>query len=247
MKTKTARELGEKLKHLIQAGESAGALGELRPVLNQKIPFRIIGHIGEAVGDCALPRLFPYLDLIAETHTQGGWVIIGHALHQSYAKNPKMVLERCADYIVQGDVWYATDILGERVPGPALVADFSRALAHIEGWRGSPNPWVRRAVGVAVHLWAKRARGEAAFEPQAVEILTMLAPMFEEREIEAVKGIGWGLKPIGRMYPNLLTEWLIAQAGRPHRAIMLRKAVTYLADEQKEHVLERFARDNKSR
>jgi hypothetical protein len=68
----------------------------------------------------------------------------------------------------------------------------------------------------------------------------MLAPLFDEREIDAVKGIGWGLKTIGRMYPDLLTEWLLEQTGRGHRAIMLRKALTYLAPEQKASILEKM-------
>jgi hypothetical protein len=242
MKTKEARELGNQLSELISGGDIGSALSSLEPVLQQKIPFRIVGLIGEALGAMDHSRLFPFLDRVAATHTQGGWVIIGTSLNQAYAQVPIQVLRRCAGYIGLGDVWYAADILGERVPGPALVTDFQNALPQLEIWRASPNPWVRRAVGVAVHFWAKRSRGETALEGQVSEILALMAPLFQEWEMEAVKGIGWGLKTVGKMYPHLLAGWLPVQVGRPHRAIMLRKALTYLTPEQKEDVLKEYNR-----
>ena len=237
MNTKNARQLGGQLKEWIVAGETTRAFSELKPVINEKIPFRIVGLIGDGLGDLDHSRLFPFLDLLAETHTQGGWVIIGTALNRVYPQDPSQVLRQCAGYIVLGDVWYATDILGERVPGPALVTDFRRTLSHLETWRDSANPWVRRSIGVAAHFWAKRSRGEAALAARAAKLLTLLEPMFEDQEIEAVKGVGWGLKTLGRMYPEQMTSWLQSQSGRPHRAIMLRKALTYLTTDQKAKIL----------
>jgi hypothetical protein len=57
--------------------------------------------------------------------------------------------------------------------------------------------------------------------------------MFEEWEMDAVKGVGWGLKTLGRHYPDLVADWLAQQVGRRHRALMLRKALTYLSNEQR--------------
>lgn len=59
--------------------------------------------------------------------------------------------------------------------------------------------------------------------------------MFEEWEMDAVKGVGWGLKTLGRHYPDLVADWLAQQVvhrRRCHRALMLRKATTYLSDER---------------
>jgi hypothetical protein len=56
----------------------------------------------------------------------------------------------------------------------------------------------------------------------------------------AVKGVGWGLKTLGRQYPDLMAGWLAQQivpAQRRHRALMLRKALTYLSDEQRARAL----------
>ena len=60
--------------------------------------------------------------------------------------------------------------------------------------------------------------------------------MFEEWEMDAVKGVGWGLKTLGRHYPDLVANWLaqkIFSRQRRYRALMLRKALTYLSDEQR--------------
>ena len=103
-------------------------------------------------------------------------------------------------FVVQADVWYAADILAERVPGPALVMDFPRALS-LFGHGRDPSRWVRRATGVAVHYWAKRSRGVKELAPMAEAPLGLLEPMFEERGIDAVKGVGWGLKTLGKHYP----------------------------------------------
>ncbi|HSQ39895.1 MAG TPA: DNA alkylation repair protein [Anaerolineales bacterium] len=135
--------------------------------------------------------------------------------------------------MILADIWYATDILGERVPGPALVTDFDRALAAFSPWRADENRWVRRTVGVAVHLWAKRSRGADEYSKQVKQLLTFLEPMFEERDIDAIKGVGWGLKTLGKYYPDLIGDWLTQQKNRPHRVLMMRKAITYLSKKQR--------------
>ena len=38
--------------------------------------------------------------------------------------------------------------------------------------------------------------------------------MFEEWEMDAVKGVGWGLKTLGKHYPDLVADWLV-RAGWP--------------------------------
>jgi hypothetical protein len=105
-------------------------------------------------------------------------------------------------------------------------------------WREDGNPWVRRAVGTGVHLWAKRSRGAVELVLQAETLLAFLEPMWGEWEMDAVKGVGWGLKTLGRSYPNLVADWLPKQVGRRHRALMLRKAMTGLSEKQRAQVQE---------
>jgi hypothetical protein len=125
------------------------------------------------------------------------------------------------------------------VPGPALLASFEPALVQLGPWREDEDRWVRRAVGVAVHFWAKRSRGAPELGSKAGALLGFLEPVFEDWELDAAKGVGWGLKTLGRHYPDLVADWLVEQVvqrKRRHRALMLRKATTYLSPEQRARV-----------
>ena len=116
-----------------------------------------------------------------------------------------------------------------------LRTDFNTALPLLEGWRAETNPWLRRAAGVAVHLYTKRERDRPE---HAARLLELLEPLFEERDTSALKGVGWGLKTIGKFYPDLLVPWLQKQvATKKPRKLMVRKAVTYLPDEVKAELL----------
>ena len=230
------RELGQRIGALVQGGQIAEAYALLAPVLAQRTPFPKLGLIGEAVGAGPLREVNAFLEHVASHRTEGGWVIIGTALGKQMDRDLAGTFARCRDHIVAADVWYGADILGERVPGPALVSDFDPALALLSPWREDANRWVRRAVGVAVHFWAKRSRGAVELTPRAEDLLALLEPMFWEWDMDAVKGIGWGLKTLGRNYPELVADWLAQQVvpgQRRHRKLMLRKALTFLSNEQR--------------
>ena len=236
MKTKEARELGRRVARLVQAGEIAQAYALLSPVLTRRTPFAMLRHVGEAIGVGPLETANAFMDRVAAEKTMGGWIVIASVLKRQIESDLQDAFDHCRKYIAMADVWHAADGFGERVPGPALVKHFRQTLDLLESWRIDPNRWVRRAVGVGIHFWAKRSRGDGDKVPQTKSLLTFLEPMFEEREIDAVKGVGWALKTLGRHYPNLLAYWLqiqIVQKKRPCRAPMLRKALTYLSNDQK--------------
>jgi len=239
MKAGEANELGERVAALVQSGQTTKAYSLLAPVLAERTPFRLLGRIGEAVGAGPLPAVNKFMERIADVKTEGGWVVIGSALGQQLDRDPTGAFARCHTFVTVADVWYATDILGERVPGPALVADLLPALALLAPWREDANCWVRRTTGVAVHFWSKRSRGVPAHAAQAQALLAFLGPLFEERNQDAIKGVGWGLKTLGRYYPELVPDWLvqqIAQHKRCPRTLMLHKAMTYLPAEQRARI-----------
>jgi 3-methyladenine DNA glycosylase AlkD len=239
MNTKEAKSLGQRLAALIAQNQIDPAYALLAPVLVQRTKFAMLRHVGDAVGVESLEPVNGFLDLIAADKTEGGWVVIASALEQQLGRDLEGAFARCRNFIIAANVWYGTDTLGEGVSGRALVSDFEPALALLKPWREDDNAWVRRAVGVSVHYWAKRSKGAAELTPQAEQLLALLEPMFGEWEIDAVKGIGWGLKTMSRKYPELVTNWLAEQvvpSQRRHRAVMLRKALTYLSNEQRAQI-----------
>jgi hypothetical protein len=244
MKAADARDLGRQIAEHIYAGAIESAYALLAPVLAERTPFAKLDLIGEAVGTGLLEPVHAFLDQIAAHKTEGGWVVIGQALGQQLQRDLPGAFDRCRRYIVASDVWYGADILGERVPGPALAIDFDPALERLAAWREDESGWVRRTVGVAVHFWAKRSRGAGELVPRAKALLRFLEPMFEEWEMPAVKGVGWGLKTLGRHYPDLVADWLageIVPSERRHRALMLHKALTYLSGEQRKRATKKIA------
>ena len=241
IKTREAKELGQRIATLLAQNQIETAYQLLAPVLAQRTKFAMLRHIGDAVGLEALTPVNQFLNRIATDRTEGGWVVIASALEQQLDRDVKGVFARCRDFIIAADIWYGADTLGEGVPGRALVINFEPSLALLKPWRSDTNAWVRRAVGTAVHYWAKRSTGRLELQPQAEQLLALMAPMFGEWKMDAIKGIGWGLKTMGRQYPDLVTNWLVEQKGagrRPRRAIMLRKATTFLSAEQRAEVME---------
>ena len=235
MKAKEAEAIGAQVAALAHSGHEEGAYSLLAPVLAERTPFRLLDRVGRAVGAGPLPETNAFLGRIAAGRTEGGWVVIGSALGQQLERDLAGALALCHTFIKAADVWYATDILGERVPGPGLVAGFEPCLVRLAPWREDANRWVRRTVGVAVHFWAKRSQGAPEQRPRAEALLAFLEPMFGEWELDAAKGVGWGLKTLGRHYPDLVADWLVVQAmqrQRRHRALILRKAMTHLPEEQ---------------
>jgi hypothetical protein len=239
-----ATETGTRIAALVQREQLDEAYMLLAPILAERTPFRLLDRIGQTVGASPLPEANGFLDRIAADRTEGGWVVIGSTLGQQLDRDLSALM-RCRSYVITADVWYATDILGERVPGPALVAGLEPALALLSPWRQDVDRWVRRTVGVAIHFWAKRSQGVPELRPQAKALLAFLEPMFGERNLDAVKGVGWGLKTLGKYYPDLVADWLAEQVGqrqRKPRALMLRKAHTYLSAEQRARSLSAIER-----
>jgi len=239
MNAREADQLGERLGSLVETGQLSEAYTLLSPVVSSRTPFRLLNRIGAAIGAKPVPVVNAFLELIAAGKSEGGWPVIGSVLRVQYVCDPAGSFDRCRYFVTSGDVWYATDILGERLPGPALVVDFAQALQLLTPWRADSNRWLRRTVGVAVHFWAKRSRGAPATRRRAETLLAFLEPLFTEQNLDAVKGVGWGLKTLGRYYPDILTPWLARQVvehrGR-YRATMLHKALTYLPADQRLHI-----------
>lgn len=236
MNTQEARELGRCLAELVAQGRIGAAYDQLSPTLNARTPFRLLDLIGQSIGAGELKVANAFTARVAADKTEGGWVIIASILREQLTRAMAGAFERSRVFTIAADIWYATDILGERVPGPALLIDFDRALSLLAPWRTDPDRWVRRTAGVAAHFWAKRTHGEAKYGNQVDQLLTFLEPMFEERNVDAIKGVGWGLKTLGRYYPEPVTDWLARQAGRDPRALMLRKALTFLSPKQRARV-----------
>jgi len=223
---------------LLAVGKEEAALEALGPLLAAKAPFPILDLVGRILGERGKgepQKLLAFFDLLVRTRAMGGYVIAGQGLIGINDVDLRLSFARARGYIVWGDAWYVVDIIGERPLGHGLLSHFDEAVGFLEGFAGDENPWVRRSVGVAVHFFAKRVRND----PTRIErLLALLAPLIEERDTSALKGIGWGLKTIGRYYPDLLVVFLRRQlATKRPRKLLLQKATTYLNGARRKEIL----------
>jgi 3-methyladenine DNA glycosylase AlkD len=213
---------------LIREREPEKACNILDPLAFGRTKFPILDRVGMRLGQASLEEaaFLNGLDRMISRGSVGYYVIAGSALAQRLGSNMTTCLERTAEYIVIGENWAKCDSIAERVWGQALVCDFPQAYKYLIRMRDHENRWIRRAVGVAVHYFAKR-RPTATAELR--KLLVLLAPRLGEREYDAIKGIGWGFKTIGKYQPGLLTKFLKSAVKGVHPTkLMLKKATTYL-------------------
>ena len=234
---KEIRELAEKVANLTTSGKSEAVLQALKPVLDFKCPFAKLDTLGQHIGKTSgnPKEFFETFDRIINYNAMGGFVIVGQALIQFLPNNFKLVMEKSREYIIKGDTWYVCDIIGERSLGHALVNYFDKSLPWFKKFLNDENKWVKRSVGAAIHFFSKRVIDQ----PEKTRLLLDLTePHIEEKQIDVVKGIGWGLKTIGRHHPDLLVDFLKRQIElkRNISKVMMRKALTYVPKEKKAEI-----------
>jgi 3-methyladenine DNA glycosylase AlkD len=230
-------QIAEKVVSLTSAGNTEAAFCMLKQILDRKCPFAKLDSVGRKIGQSGVgqPQFFEIFDKIIDYNAMGGFVIVGRALIYFLPENFGEVMEKSSEYIIKGDKWYVCDIIGERSLGQALVDYFDETLPWLEKFLKDSNKWVKRSVGVALHFFSKRVLDE----PEKTEkLLDLIEPHMEEKQIDFVKGIGWGLKTIGRHHPDLLVQFLKRQIDLKKNVskLMMRKAVTYLEEEKKAEI-----------
>jgi 3-methyladenine DNA glycosylase AlkD len=231
-----AYAIASKVETLIRGESLEDALHLLDPLAFGRTKFPILDRVGMRLGQASFGNaiFLKVLDRMISRGSVGYYVIVGCALAQRLGRNMITCLEKTAEYIVIGDDWAKCDSIAERVWGRALVYDFPHAYTYLAKMKTHDNRWIRRAVGVAVHYFAKK---KPAAKTEMRKLLVLLTPMLGERNRDAIKGIGWGLKTIGKHQPKLLTEFLKSKAKRVHPTkLMLRKATAYLPARTKQQL-----------
>ena len=248
MNRKWATNIAERCAEAINDEDLEEFWNVLNPVLDAKVPFPLLDEIGKRLGEAGRnhkSNYFGVFDKIIATDKMGGYVIVGQALAAFLETELEASIRKAAEVIARGQEWYVCDIVGERVLGQALVSYFDSAVSVLEQMTVSEDQGVRRSIGVAVHFFAKR-------RPKDVErtkrLLALLALLVDDRRVFVVKGVGWGLKTIGRHQPKLIEDYLEETLEKKKISrLMLRKATTYLDEETKEKLLERWQHKTRSR
>ena len=105
-------------------------------------------------------------------------------------------------------------------------------MPYLTEFLNDENNLVKRSVGVAMHFFSKRVLDEP---DKTKRLLTLVEPDMEAKQGDVIKGIGWGLKTIGRHHPDLLIQFLRKQIKLKKKIsrVMLRKALTYIDQDKR--------------
>jgi 3-methyladenine DNA glycosylase AlkD len=235
---KWARNVGEKLVEAVESGNKEQFWDVLNPVLDSKVPFPYLDEMGRILGEKGkhdYQRYFGVIDEIVASDKMGGYVVVGQALAQFLETKLEASIYKAKEAVIKGKTWYVCDIIGERVFGQGLVDYFEAAFSVLQKMTSAQEQELRRSIGVGVHFFAKR-------RPKDLErmkrLLSLLSVMVEDKRVFVVKGVGWGLKTMGRYQPKLIEAYVrdVLRAKNVSK-LMLRKATKYLDDETKQKLL----------
>jgi len=235
------KSIAEKVTKSILASDDMTVVETVRPIIDGECPFQKLDLLGRQIGESASnapEKLLKALDRIIDYNAMGGFVIVGQALISLLRDDFDEVMKKSREYIVKGDRWYVTDIIGERSIGQALVEYFDKTLPWLRKFLKDENKWIKRSAGIAIHFFSKRVQNKPE---KTKRLLSLLEPHIEVKQLDVVKGIGWGLKTIGKYHPEILVPFLKKQleANRKLSKLMLRKATSYLTGNEK-RVIEKY-------
>jgi len=241
---KEALAIAENCIHCIESGKINSVWDALIPVLNERTPFKILDIIGSKIGESALSnksKYFKFFDLLSAKKLMGGYVVIAQSLISLLPSDYRECFESAKKYIIEGNEWYVCDTFGERVLGYAIIDHYDKTRQLFQEFICDKNHWVQRSVGVAAHFFAKRCRGEKKDNNKATKILGLLNTAIDKRDIRIIKGIGWGLKTLGRYYPELLVPYMKKQiSSKKISSVLIRKCTTYLDEISRNEILQLY-------
>lgn len=237
MKKNEAEELGRYIMYCLENDKEEDAFERLMPALQEKNSFQILDTIAQQFHGTIsndIDQYFRFFDYLSSRKEMGGYVIIAQAMIGALESDRALCFRKAKEYLIEGDEWYVCDIIGERVLGHALIYDTQKTLPFFKEYVVDENHWVRRSVGVAVHLFAKRCRNSNETVPT---LLHLLEPQLEEKDMRVIKGVGWGLKTVGRYYPEYLVDYMTKQVYQKKiSAVIIRKCLTYLPEPLKDEL-----------
>jgi len=223
-----AAELALECSAYLAEGDLGAFWTCLQPVLESKLSDESLSLFGEILGEEGAKdpeRYFGAFDGMIAKKSRGCYVIVGKALSRMLETRFEQACNRARDYIAEGQSFEASDLVGQSVLGAALVKYFDQTLAVLEELSHDESRWVKRAVGAAVQFFSEEVR-----DPDRTRrLMELTLPLMASQDEVVLKGVGWGLKTIGRYHPQILEKFLKTQIGR--RSIspaVVKKAIAYL-------------------
>jgi hypothetical protein len=186
-----------------QKDEDAFVKTVRQQILSVKIRFPLLEHAAFVfVRNIPAKQYYSVAEKIMHLDTIGGNVLVGILLQQQLEKDLVKAMKEANRHIVQGDLWYVCDIIGERVAGVALLTQPEKTIPLLKKMSKNENKWIVRTVGVATHYAVKKGLKKK----YADEMFGLLMTLGNTTDFHTKKGIGWAAKTIAKFHPDIIQQ-----------------------------------------
>lgn len=170
-------------------------------ILSHKVKFPILEYVAVTLqktmnGD----EIDDFFERLAAAKRESSYPIIGKLLQNQLEKDITNTFNKAIDQIIRGDVWYACDIISERVFGEGLLRDFDASYACLLKMGHHENMWIQRSIGIAAHYATKKHLPKAQVE----KLFFLILDHGHKTSLYIKKGIGWPAKTIAKFHPDLI-------------------------------------------
>jgi 3-methyladenine DNA glycosylase AlkD len=170
-------------------------------ILRKKIRFPGLEYFSTQVFELIpAKKLISFLDRIIALDEIGSYVIAGKMLQLNLNNNLLQSQQKAKEFIQKGNVWYACDIISERVLGVMLLNYPDKALKICRHQMKAGEVWQMRSVGVATHYAVKKGLPKK-YVKQQFELLLENA---DAKGYHATTGIGWAAKTVAKFHPEII-------------------------------------------
>ena len=195
--------IGNEVLEELKAGQKS-FLAELeKKVLSKKVKFPILEHLALMFYEnIPTNQLFHFCDKIIDMDYEGGYPLVGKCLQFHLEKDLDFCFDKAVNYILRGNVWYACDLISERVFGHGMLVDFQRSFPKAKNLTKHESDWIGRGIGVATHYAVKKKLPKADVE----KLLELALSESSRKEFHVKRGVGWGAKTIAKFHPDLIEK-----------------------------------------
>ncbi len=170
-------------------------------ILSNKVKFPILEYCAETIYE-TLPenQHITFCDSIQNLKTEGGNVLLGKILQKRLNIDFKQSIEKATEYIADTDIWYVSDIIGERVYGYSLLHHPQKTILEIKKLSKHKTNWIIRSLGAGTHYAIKKG-----LEKENVKTMfEILLSMANAKDKEIKQGIGWAAKTTAKFHPDII-------------------------------------------
>jgi len=173
-------------------------------LLQVKVKFPLLEYCADIIYQTLPAHHHLHLcDKIESLKTEGGNVLIGILLQKRLDDHLQESMIKAAQYLANADIWYVSDIIGERVFGWGLLHHFSETYPILHEFRNHSSNWVVRAIGAGSHYAIKKGLCDRETEKMFALLLTLA----KAKDYHIKTGIGWAAKTAARFHPEVVAKY----------------------------------------